>query len=417
MKKNLFHIIILTAMLNFAGCGVFSSVADFTKQGYTNTVAYFNTYYNAQRLYNEAVSEMERTIAAAQEKPSNIPYSKIPLTPAARQKFSSSIEKNSKLLSYYPNSTWVDDALLMIGKSYIYLENNVKAERKFLELFAKYPNSDLIPEAKLFYGKALLNQKKEKEGVANLQALYEESQQNGDKTIAADAALSLGQYYAENKEYETAIPLLQASLKYSSDDAINAQTEMRIADCYAAMQNYKEAETAYRNVERYTPIYFQYFRSRIEMVKMVRAQKQFSDVLDLLNNLLSDAKNTEYAATIHFEIANTFLAMDSLNTAIEKFQYVDTAFVRTDEAARSYFVLANLFEKKFLLYDSAKALYDKAKAEFPQSDISAEAARKSDIFGKYASLWKDIVKNDSLYTRNDSAAITIDTLQLAKQFV
>lgn len=417
MKKTLSTSLITLILLSFSSCAVYNPVAEFTKQRYTNTVAYFNTFYNAQRLYSDAVNEMQKNEKAALEKPGNLSASKIAIPASSRQKFNASIEKNSKLLSYYPESKWVDDALLMIGKAYFYLDENVKAERKFLELFAKYPQSELITEAKLYYGQSLLNQNKIKEGTDQLQELFDESTHNGNDDIAASAALALGKYYIQQQDYDNAIPFLQSSLKYNSDDETNARTELLIGDSYAAVQNYSDAEKSYRAVENYDPLYYQYFRSQIEIAKMIRAQQKYNEALTLLNELLPDSKNLDYAATIHFEIANTYLAMDKMQEAIDYFVFVDTTYARTDEAARSYFTLATLFEKKYLLYDSAKTLYDKARIEFPQSPITQEATRKADIFGKYALLWKDIIKNDSLFTKNDSVQISIDTLQIAKRFV
>jgi tetratricopeptide (TPR) repeat protein len=109
--------------------------------------SYFNTYYNAQRLFSEAEEEvwnqpdtrlLGRNLLAQFTIPSG-----------TRTKFLSVIEKTSKLLQYHPESNLVDNALLMIGMSYYYQAEYPKAERKFIELLDGYPSSNLAVEAKL----------------------------------------------------------------------------------------------------------------------------------------------------------------------------------------------------------------------------------------------------------------------------
>jgi len=48
----------------------------------------------------------------------------------------------------------------MIGKAYYYMNDDVRAVRKFLELETQFPNSELIPESQVWLGKSLLRQKK-----------------------------------------------------------------------------------------------------------------------------------------------------------------------------------------------------------------------------------------------------------------
>ena len=153
-----------------SGCAVYNPIADFTKQRYTNAISYFNTFYNAQRLFSDAEDEVLKSRRDFLEKGSSLKLFSIPAS--ARQKFQTSIEKNSKVLSFYPDSKWVDDALLMIGKAYYYMEDDVRAERKFQELEAKFPNSGQINESQLWLGKSLMRQKKWDQAVKRLEDVF-----------------------------------------------------------------------------------------------------------------------------------------------------------------------------------------------------------------------------------------------------
>ena len=130
MKKYLSIPILLVFAVIFPSCAVFNPASDYMKQRYTNAIAYFNTYYNAQRAFQDAEEEAIAAKKDFLDKQTKNKIFSIPQT--ARTKFTASIEKNSKLLSYYPTSKWVDASLLMIGKAYYYTDDDLKAERKYL---------------------------------------------------------------------------------------------------------------------------------------------------------------------------------------------------------------------------------------------------------------------------------------------
>jgi len=127
-------------------------------------------------------------------------------------------------------------------------------------------------------------------------------------------------------------------------------------------------------------------------------QKNYEKAFEELTEMLDDSKNTEFFPTIHFEIANILELQGKKKESIEKYRYVDTAFARTDEAARSYFAIAQYYEKDQINYDSARVLYNKARSEFVASEINKEATQKAEIFNKYSALIFELSKLDSLHT-------------------
>ena len=79
----------------------------------------------------------------------------VPIGTGTRTKFTTVIEKCSKLLQYHPESDLVDDALLMIGRSYYFQAEYQQAERKCRELIDGYPESALVPETQVLLSYAL----------------------------------------------------------------------------------------------------------------------------------------------------------------------------------------------------------------------------------------------------------------------
>lgn len=49
-----FPLILIAFLLLSPGCAVFRPVGEVIADGYENTVAYFNSYYNAKNLFDDA---------------------------------------------------------------------------------------------------------------------------------------------------------------------------------------------------------------------------------------------------------------------------------------------------------------------------------------------------------------------------
>ncbi|HAV91977.1 TPA: hypothetical protein DCW38_02210 [candidate division WOR-3 bacterium] len=107
---------------------------------FVSSCAYFNTFYNAQKYYEEGVRPLQNGGSVN------------------KALLDKSIEKSSKILQFHVKSEYVDDALLLIGKSYMYTGEYTKAIRKFTELLDYFPNSKFSDDALFFMGKTYLLQ-------------------------------------------------------------------------------------------------------------------------------------------------------------------------------------------------------------------------------------------------------------------
>ncbi|MDD8019541.1 MAG: tetratricopeptide repeat protein, partial [Bacteroidota bacterium] len=175
-----------------------------------------------------------------------------------------------------------------------------------------------------------------------------------------------------------------------------------------------KAEKAFASVSDHTASYGLYFQAKLRRIKTLSKQKKYDEALPLLLSMLGDTKNIEYFATIHLEVANTYLKQGRTDDAIKKYRYIDTAFARTDESARSYFALGNIYESILLNYDSARVIYNKAKAEFSNSEITPDATLKANGFNKYDQLYHDMRNYDSLYQKNLNWNPSLDTQVVSK---
>lgn len=381
-------------MLVFSACSVYNPFADFIGQRYTNVISYFNTYYNAQRAFSDAETDvMSARRAALVKKPQAIPS--YPVSSTARQKFNTAIEKGSKLLSYYPTCKWVDNTLLMIGMSYYYLEDDLKAERKFQELLAKFPESSVIPETELWYGRSLLRQKKIEDGLDRLNGLVDRSNKVG-REIAGEAAFAIGAYYYGIPDYVSAAKFFDQAAALETDDDAKAQADLFAGLCADQMGDYAKAEALFRNSRSDASEYNQMFEGELQATRMLIKQKRYDEAVRNMTSYLRDVKNSDFYSRIHLMIGQVAMEQGRYEYAVAKFTYVDTTFARTDEAAHAYFALARYYELECDDYARARINYEKAKGEFPGSDVVDEAARKSEIYSRYLQITRNAVRYDSL---------------------
>jgi TolA-binding protein len=138
--------------------------------------AYFNTFYHAKQAFSAAERIRERAA------PDDTTWRAV-----AAPQYERAIQKASKVLTFHPNSKYADDAVMLIGLSYFWTGDWLKAERKFRELVVNFPQSSFSTEA--YYRLAAANYELEREREAN-EALLEVLSRR-DEGLHDDARLLL----------------------------------------------------------------------------------------------------------------------------------------------------------------------------------------------------------------------------------
>jgi len=359
--------------------------------------AYFNTYYNARRQFTEAEEEMltQRDTRPGLDKTYLAPFL---VQSTAKGKFTSVIEKCSKILQYHPESDLVDDALMMIGKSYYYQNENQQAQRKFKELLDRYPESDLALEAGLLYAYTLYRTNDKVSASTSGKELLEKANAADDDAVASRASILLAYCEWDNKN------LLQAR-KYFEHAAERGETAeerttayLRVAEMSEKEGDFKMALDAYRQAEAMSSSYLLEYRSLLGQAKMLSKLGSHDASLALLEELLANKNYREFFGEVNLEIGNTYTTMKDYDAAIEQYQYVDTAYARTETAANSFYQLGLVYETVYGNYDSAAVAYTRGKVEFPQAAIAPQLHRRSDYLTKYLSYRNEMIKFDSIRT-------------------
>jgi TolA-binding protein len=382
------HTVVLCLLLSLTASGLPSCVAtDFVS-------AYFNTYYNAQRLFNEAETEVFAQLDSRSGGRSWL--GTFAIQAGTKTKLESVIEKCSKLLQYHSDSKLVDDALMMIGKAYYYEDENQQAERKFNEIISGYPDGSRAVEARLLLAYAQYRMNTREEARKTAQAVIDLARKNDQPEMISRASLVLGQMAQEDKDYAAARENFDQAAQFGATPEQRSSASLMSAEMYRKMSMYREAEDAYQRAEKASDNYSGEYRGRVGAYRMMEKQGLYGEALRGFRFLRTDAKNKEFFPEIELEVANTLRDSGDLPEAVDHYTIVDTTYPRSESSARSYFALGDLYEHTLYRYDSALVAYTKGRGEFPLADVTQLSSRRADYLTRYFQYYGEFLKYDTV---------------------
>ena len=396
--SNLFILFIL--LLFASGCSV-----------YENVTGYFNTYYNTKKLFNDAVSEIQKS----SQKDLDTNYFALSTIPkGAADKFDKVIEKSNKVIQFYSHSSWVDNSILMMGQAYVYKGETESGLRKFKELLDNFPESNLRLETKFWRAKALYQSKKEDEVLREIGDIITEAVTEGDKGIQLQLRMLEAQIYFERGDYRLAAEKYSAAASIEGEDQLLVNVHYQLAQCYERLGEYKYAAKSYEKVREFNPDFSKEFKSRLKQGMMLSKAGEHNAALDVYDALWEEKLRTEERGLVEVETANNYLAMDDTSKALPIYRLIDTVYKKTDASAKGYFQRGIWYEQKLSDLKNAKPFYEKAKSEFPSSEITVLATRKSNYLTNYFKHYDNIAKYDSLLLQalhSDTLTNSIDSVK------
>jgi TolA-binding protein len=381
--------------------------------------AYYNTFYNAKKFYNEAskqrkerlktqvveLSPEEREQLKKQGLPSSMEASK-PST-QEMQSYEKAIEKASKVLEFYPNSKLVDDALLLLGECFFYRQEYSKAERKFQEIVQLYPNSKFVPRARLLMAKTQL-------GLENFDRAEEQFREIADdddinKDLREEAAYELGGLYYEKGAYDLAANEYRKTARNSDDKLIKAMSLYRLGECLISLEEYSEAPKIFADAVKQSPNEDFKSQATFKLGESYQLLQDYDKAVKTFSELLSKEYDAKRIPRIKLQLAENLRHKGELDEALKWYTDIIEEHKKTDASARSYFALGEIEQYLNKNYKKAKENYDLVRGEFPNSLIAPEAKQRADniqslldLLNTIAALEGRSVQVDSLVQGNDN---------------
>lgn len=400
----------LFLVIFMAGCSKMS----FLSKRYDNFTAYYNTFYNAARAFESGTKALERP----DEKIDRNLYLSIFTSPGQAsnsQDFEDTILKSADVLRKHPNSKWVDDALLLIGKSYFYQQNYVGAEQKFNEVIDL--GSALEDEARFWLARSLIASGRYDEASEHLElSLNREGLSARWKPMLR---LAVGELYVKRQDWENAATQLADGVVGVRDNDIGARGQFLLGQVLETTGRYEEAVEAYDQVQRFKPLYELSYAAQVSAVRVEGIYIDMDEGLRRLRRMNRDDKNYNY----RFELAY-FQGL-----IYQKNGIFDDAFVIYDDLlyfeegnistvrGRLHYALGELYRDAYRDFVLASAHFDTAKTAIrsptaapPGASRTTSSAQQtvytpeaitdseeqSEVFGNFVEVHDEIARMDSL---------------------
>jgi tetratricopeptide (TPR) repeat protein len=383
-------------LIFLSGCMIFRPVGHAISQGYENTVTYFNGYYNAKWLFTEAEDEIQADIILKRGQKIQ-PGLENQIPSGTKDKLTKVIDKCSNILAFHSSSTLVDDALLLIGKSFYYQAEYLKAERKFAELIAQYPDSPLILETQIWYARTEEKLKKYQEGIQICDSTIAAAHSNGEIEIEMQARQLLGNLYLSENQPEKAVTEYEMGIALTSHKDIKAEMQMSLGSIYFSQSQFEKAAHVYLRVGEYTSDQYLNYFSALQAAIAYRKMKEFKKGISLLDAMIQNFRYKPYLPELLFERANNYAESGMQKDAIDEYVYIDTTYTKSEYAAQSAYQLGVLFEKDFGDYRSALKYYAQVNP-IPGSTSMIDGQSKYKTLTRYFAAQNKLGSLDSLLT-------------------
>ncbi len=358
------------------GCGIWN-----------NFTTYFNLYYDTTDLFGQ----VQKSIDA--QKRDLFSIEPITLPPSSSGQVTKVIEKCSQILQFHAQSSYVDDALFIIGKCFYYQTDYPKALRKFEELIATQPKSSLVLETKFWIGKTQMRMKEYTNAMATLEDVRATAKKENKKDIEQDVLIQEIKYRISQKDYNRAITLADNLLKVSDDNSIKAEVAYEMGKLYNLVGDPANAIKSFEKVTDYSPTYGTEFNSLIELGKTLRQNSEDQKALDIFTSMSKQQKNLDSMDVIDLQSGLTLLKMGKTKDALDQFFYVDSSFARTPSQGTASYELGKVFLDNYRNFDTAYYFFNRTSASAAPQKFLDDARTKVGLLTKYRALSNNLQEN------------------------
>ena len=349
-------------------------IAAFTASIMLQSCAYYNTFYNTKKNFREGLIENKKRVG---EKP----------TAQEIQKFDLAIEKASKVLQLYPNSKYADDAVMILGQSFFYKQEFLKAQRKFDELIANFPRSNLVPACRLWLAKTNIELRDYAGAERVLREIQKQPRRGG---LNEEAQSLLGEIYFRQGMYSLAAQEFEVASKELDDKTLRGRSLMRLGECYLKTGNLSGAVESFRLATSIGGDQDFKFQSSFQFAIALKGEQRYEEALKIFHSLITEFPTYKDIPLVKVQIADANNGIGNTEDARRLYEDILDTHPRTEAAAAAYFYLGEIYERKEEDFPKAQDHYDKVRKENVRSDKIGEATRRSKNIAEFLKLKQTI---------------------------
>ena len=406
MKNPFLYILGLLFLL--PGCS--STSTSWSSKAFHNTTAHYNGYFYAK----DEIEKIEKGNLSAQADDYNYTLRLFPQLDTARAKgYDKEIQEAIKMASLaiqrHPNSKWVDDCYILVGKARLYSLDWGNATQTFKYVNTKSKNPDRRHEAIILLARTFIEHGEYPNAEAAFDFLAKE---NLSKTNLKNFLLEKAYYYQLREDYTHMIPALTQAVPLLTKKDRRGRIYFIIGQVYQKMGFEAEAFNYYKECLSTNPEYEVDFYARLYMAQVaeISRSRDVSSARKSFRKLLKDSKNKDFRDKIFYEMGVFEMKQKDLKEAIANYNLAIREGGNKQIDGEAYLRLGEIYYDTLKNFQLSQAYYDSAVAALPitYENYKAIQARQK--------ILNEFVLNLNTITWQDSLMVLakMDTASLRK---
>lgn len=393
--RNSLYIAIVTLAIYSVSCS--SDRNTWTSKTYHNLTAHYNGYYYA----NEEITKIEESIRQSNADDYNkilriFPTFDSSLAKGYQESVDEAVKMASIAIQRHPNSKWVDDAYILVGKARLYSLDWGNAIQTF-----KYVNTkSKDPNAKHRAIISLIRTFTEHKEFGNAQAaieylLKEKLNRSNRKAFYLEEAY----YYQMREDYDKMVRCLALASPLLKKRDHRGRIYFIIGQVYQKLGFESEAFNFYKKCLSTNPEYEIDFYARLYMAQVAEISKSrdINTARKSFRRLLKDRKNKEFRDKIYYELGIFELKQKNLDEAIANLNKAVREGNNKSIDGEAYLKLGEIYYDTLRDYELSQAYYDSAISALPKDFENYEAIKaRQEILNEFVKNLKTIQWQDSL---------------------
>lgn len=389
-----------------AGCGSNS----FLGRRVDNFTAYYNKFYNAQKAFRSGVKALERNDQPV-DRNEYLALFTNPTQASNSREFENAILKSADVLRAHRGSKWVDDALMVIGKSYFYQQNYVGADQKFNEVIEL--GSPLQDEARFWLARSLIAGGSY--DLAREHLLESLGREGLSPRWEPMLRLALGELYLKRQMWAEAAEELQQGLERVRDRDLGSRAQFLLGQVYETLGDHEKARQAYDRVRDFGPVYELAFAAELSSIRVEGLHGDADQGLRRLRRMERDDKNFANRYELAYLRGRIYAAQGRPEDALvlyDEILYDADAPINTLRG-RVHYALGELFRDAYADFVLAAAHFDTARTAISTGgsggaraggatqtlyapEAITDAAEQAETFKSFADAHEQVARMDSL---------------------
>ena len=321
-----------------------------------SSCVYYNTFYNAKKYFKDA-----ENIRLENENKS------LPVN--AQTAYTKVIEKCDIVLDKYPDSDYVNSALLLSGQAHYHKEEYSSANQKMKQL-QESADPNFIQQAQFWI--ALIKWKKGK-----IQPCIDElNNLLNDKLFSITPTvihLYLADIHIELKEVETALFHLEAAAGNTVERTEKGRIYQRLSELAFNREEYGRALNAYEQVIKNSLVKKLKQYAHLQIAKIHRLTGNYETAVKKIKSLLIDEEFKDLFGALELELVKIYDLKNETEASEERLHSIIKDYSSTEISSEAYFMLGKRSIKESWNLKGAKDYFEKSNKESRKSPFIKES--------------------------------------------